>query len=149
MENKEILEGNTLIAEFMLVKVPERHYLEMNRELQYYADSISEYGTANDMVSENELKYHSSWDWLMLVAEKIRTISVGDKSINENLAYKIEMESHAMAFSCAIYKTWWPRTGTYKQDVVAARRDTTSLIDVTFIAIIKFIKWYNQQKQAS
>ncbi len=70
----EVIEGNKLIAEFMLVKIPDRHYLEMNPQLQYYGDSIDEYGTVNNLVSERQLAYHSSWDWLMPVIEKIDSI---------------------------------------------------------------------------
>ena len=47
MESKEIVEGNRLIAEFMEGKIP---------------------GWPSD------LKYHSSWDWIMPVIYKIESI---------------------------------------------------------------------------
>jgi hypothetical protein len=54
--------GNILIAEFMEV-----------HEIMH--DEYSEYDFADntlDVVHENELKYHLSWDWLMPVVQKCR-----------------------------------------------------------------------------
>jgi hypothetical protein len=55
------MKGNKLIAEFMNV-----------HEIMH--DGYSEYDFDDntlDVVHENNLKYHSSWDWLMPVVEKI------------------------------------------------------------------------------
>ncbi len=35
----------------------------------------------NDIVYVNDLKYHTSWDWLMTVVEKIFSIAVKDENI--------------------------------------------------------------------
>jgi hypothetical protein len=59
------MKENKLIAEFMEV-----------HEIMH--DGYSEYDFDDntlDVVAENELKYHTSWDWLMPVVEKIETIS--------------------------------------------------------------------------
>jgi hypothetical protein len=55
------MKGNKLIAEFMNV-----------HEIMH--DGYSEYDFDDntlDVVHENNLKYHSSWDWLMPVVAKI------------------------------------------------------------------------------
>ena len=65
--------GNILIAEFMEV-----------HEIMH--DEYSEYDFADntlDVVHENELKYHLSWDWLMPVVKKIKT-SVIDQDETDN-----------------------------------------------------------------
>jgi hypothetical protein len=61
-EQHDIKIGNILIAEFMEV-----------HEIMH--DEYSEYDFADntlDVVHENELKYHLSWDWLMPVVQKCR-----------------------------------------------------------------------------
>ena len=68
METNEILKGNKLIAEFMKAKnensdiyyLPEfGHYFNSYGQIEY-----------NECFRSNELKYHSSWDWLMPVIKK-------------------------------------------------------------------------------
>jgi hypothetical protein len=58
---REIIEGNKLIAEFMgaeLSKYSECYVMKYMQDLPHYRP-------------EN-MKYHSSWDWIMPVAHKIR-----------------------------------------------------------------------------
>ncbi len=125
--DKDILEaGNIAIARFM-------------------GDYKFDYITVGDTPPER-LRYHSDWNQLMGVVEKIRLISVGDNRMNKLLSYKIEMECHAKSFSCRISKSWW-EPGQYNEENICARRDTTSLIDVTYKAVIKFIQWYNNQSK--
>ena len=62
--------SNILIAEFMEV-----------HEIMH--DEYSEYDFADntlDVVHENELKYHLSWDWLMPVVDKIKILVMEDDS---------------------------------------------------------------------
>jgi len=71
MEDKEILEGNKLIAEF--------------EELKYLGKDL--YGFSGDVfmpkeydneilcsINTQSMKYHSSWNWLMPVVEKIESL---------------------------------------------------------------------------
>ena len=59
-------EGNKLIAEFMGVRfMPDDEYIERLKENR-------EEGVCFDLGRmESELKYHTSWDWLIPVVEKI------------------------------------------------------------------------------
>ena len=83
--------GNILIAEFMEV-----------HEIMH--DEYSEYDFADntlDVVHENELKYHLSWDWLMPVLKKINLQLNPDnynewRMINKPTEYDIE-NVHAQA----------------------------------------------------
>ena len=64
MEKNEILEGNKLIAEFLGYKSgPNR----TGRGFGYY-------DLGGLIYHSNELRYHSSWNWLMPVVKKISTI---------------------------------------------------------------------------
>lgn len=63
-------ESNKLIAEFMGI-----------HEIMH--DEYSEYDFADntlDVVHQDELKYHLSWNWLMPVIEKIKILVMEDDS---------------------------------------------------------------------
>lgn len=110
--NKEIEEGNKLIAEFMKNAAVNSPHKKPNKEL----------------------KYHESWDWLMPVVEKIRqttehghliTISFYSKGIGNPTECRI-----------------------YLNDLGAEEITTECLnpIEAVWLAVIDFIKWYNNQK---
>ena len=54
---KTIEEGNKLIAEFVGAKLTKGNFYLLDGEI---------------LAHEADLKYHTSWDWLMPVVEKIR-----------------------------------------------------------------------------
>ena len=91
----ETEESNKLIAEFMGVDI---HEFVMNGGKKW--------------------EYHSSWDWLMPVVEKIY-------SSNEYVKYKDTM------------------SGIFNEEPV---RINSKYISVTHEAVVEFIKWYNEQK---
>ena len=76
MTQKEIIERNVLIAEFMGIKDSENRYSHESSE--YYFEAC-------------ELLFHYSWDWLMSVVEKI-----------ESLGCIVEV-SFSIATICRIY----------------------------------------------
>ena len=65
--NKQIIEGNKLIAEFMGVKPDNKGWFD-GYEL-HKAGLPFAYGAMGN--GTNELKFHKEWSWLMLVWEKI------------------------------------------------------------------------------
>ncbi len=69
MTKEEILEGNKLIAEFMQAKneISDVYYLP---EFGHYFNSYGQIEW-NECFRSNELKYHTSWDWLMPCIGKI------------------------------------------------------------------------------
>jgi hypothetical protein len=96
----EIVEGNKLIAEFMGDK-------------------------GHDMLS---YQYHSSWDWLMPVVERIGEMP----SINFNLS----------SFDGAVfYDDDYKHTASGNR---IAKKENT-MIQSTWLAVVEFIRWHNHQ----
>lgn len=103
------IEGNKLIAEFM--GYTKRHINWFNAD-QY---------KVNRWMSENELKYHSSWDWLIPVVEKI--------------SKELECKFH-------LYNTYLLEDDSRK-DFLVFRLS----LDELFSACVEFINWYNTNKK--
>ena len=94
IQEQQIIEGNKLIAEFM---GGERHWLNGMKEpftddtiWGYYdvgVNIISTY-SGRPIALVNDLKYHTSWDWLMPVVEKIESLGyevlIGKNLYREN-----------------------------------------------------------------
>ncbi len=134
MEKKEIIESNKLIAEFM--GNPVRQYKEdepINSEYgeQQYASFDCEMAIINNKCFDlYSLQYHSSWDWLMPVVEKINTIALDDFG---------EMNVMMAANECIIGEE-------YLHPIIEQRRDFKKpMIEMVWLAVIEFIKWYNLQ----
>lgn len=84
---KEIIEGNKLISEFMGLKVI-GNYAEAPNGINQYT---FEYNTPISV------KYHESWDWLMPVVSKIICEwETHPRPRHEYLAMKQAIESHLM-----------------------------------------------------
>ena len=111
MSNEEILAGNQLLAEFMggVLDSPQSKY--------YYFPEKGRY--------ETELKYHSSWDWLMSVVEKI-----------ESLGFDVKIKGIA----CSINRLC--EDETIIQFVLG---DRARKIELVWSVVLDFIKWYNEQ----
>jgi hypothetical protein len=121
---QQIEEGNILIAEFVCGWKPG----------ELFTWPSGGRGWAN----EKDFKYHTSWDWLMPVVEKISTIQFTDESWIGSEPY----QNYA-----------WPRTfgmrdeeGNYMVRFNASPLHTAStLIEAVWLAVVDFIKWDNQQ----
>lgn len=136
-EEEKILEGNKLIAEFMGGKwYPKTSWYNIFTMWD------------NCFVFENRigfqyrhLKYHSSWDWLMPVIEYIDTIS----ERNNGLVYcQTNATSHTFYINYndgSVLNTNFPKYNHGRH-----RCEGESRIYNVFLAIVEFIKWYNQQK---
>ncbi len=125
---REITENNKLIAEFMGWKY-------------FPKDSINGHCGVLKKIGKGDLlldhtiagqgswapKYHSSWNWLMPVVEKI-----------ENTGYISTIEKMNLNYT---HRVWFNDAKTY-QEVAHGARDETKLIAV-YEAVIDFIKWHN------
>lgn len=114
---QDIIEGNKLIAEFIEGKMIVVDYHGINiiqlPDRQY------------DLLG---LKYHSSWDWLMPVVEKI-----------EEGNYAVTITQNICTIRACIMGDRTIRahqTGNYKTP-------NTKLFN-TWLAVVEFIKWYNK-----
>ncbi len=100
------IEGNKLIAEFMKLW-----------------KGVGCYGYGNNYYGFDNLKYHSSWDWLMPVVEKI----------NKHLKLLTK-----------------PLTVTKAEIFINKIHNAICEVDIrkAFNEIIDAIKWYNQQSES-
>ena len=150
------IKSNKLIAEFMdesILKWNDPSPIEGNDyrinkiDLSYYCVDkfkrdddiiVIQYGQGSEAevfrqeIEEIDLQYHSSWDWLMPVVERIgegmdRIIFGYDQG---STSLEIIMYNHE---GCADSDVDEPET-------------SESLIDLTYQGVVEYINWYNKQK---
>ena len=122
MQDKEIKEGNKLIAEFMGWEI------KSNRALQH-----DDYGIVRGMLL-TDLPFNKSWDELMPVVENIEIVHYSNYSVC------------IMKDSCDIsLSTKYTIAGDDIDAPSFEKNKTTKLIS-TFESVVEFIKWYNQNK---
>ena len=124
MTTQEILEGNKLIAEYMGAK--RKEYSITNREHYLFRDG-------RKYLTEN-LIFHSSWDWLMPVVEKIESLPT-DKENGEEFQFSITGDGIAI---------------TQYDDgsgIIASRVNYLgkSKLEFTFEVVVEFIKWHTNE----
>ena len=121
MTQDETIENNKLIAEFMKLPVSELH-----GELCYA-----------DWDGMHSVKYHTSWDWLMPVVEKIESTET---------EFDGYFGVHISSNNCCIQGT---RLRTDPEHFHPAYFNDVTLdtkILSTWQAVIQFLKWYNTNK---
>ena len=118
------MENNKLIAEFMgAVGTPKYNPTEWDVYITGCLDVDSDDENAQHFYTPAEMKYHTSWDWLMPVVEKIECTH-DDKGD----CFNVMME----AFECTI-------SGL---GLTLCLNGHTKM-DATYKAVIEFIKTYN------
>ncbi len=136
MTKEEITAGNKLIAVFMGGKLEMKDTRNIGLELctdvshLIYGDIWTK--TGNNWIIIEKLKYHSSWELLMPVVEKIGEL------MKETW---VKMYSEKGIYECTIDYLDNP-----KEDSLIFISNNYSLIEVTYKAVIKFIEWYNSQQ---
>ena len=135
MTQDEILEGNKLIAEFykdckyikdirsnVLYKCVADGYFKTPRDdesnYKYTNFRIANKYTLGYLINLSDLEFHSSWDWLIPVIDKIY-------SMNEYIKYQDYMNNIICDGGICI---------------------NTKFIGITFSDVVEFIKWYNTNK---
>ena len=128
MEKNFVLNGNKLIAEFMGWTTKSRyHHIKQRKVLEWIVPENSNniYYEFNDGYLECfEERFHESWDWLIPVVEKIEK----------------EYEVSIIDNECEICTTG------YKIKVLVSVV-SNSKIEAVYKAVIKFIEWYNENKE--
>jgi hypothetical protein len=109
METKEILEGNKMIAEFMSLEFIGGKFASFDPEKQTFGGSTIK-----------DLKYNSSWDWIMPVLEKI-----------ESLNYRASITEFC--------------TNIGNEKLKISQWQGITKKENTYKAVIEFINWYNSQ----
>lgn len=122
---KTVYESNQLIAEFMELE-PSKEV--MNSSKMYY--HIKGYQRHNSLIAHaEEFEYHSSWDWLMPVVEKIE---------NQGVIVEIWL---CLAKSCRI-----TTTGFKKPTIRVSNTESNYTIEAVYDAVVEYIKWRKQNK---
>jgi hypothetical protein len=123
-------EGNRIIAEFMNL-----HSFEDGRYGKMYGSPVLLAGKIPQSVfGDAGLQYHSSWDWLMSVVEKIGTMT-NEAGVRYDI--KIEMKDtydvngDYYAYCCFIYKN---------QSCIVGTILDTNIMQAVWQSVISFIK---------
>lgn len=157
MTQEEILEGNRLIAEFMGGKYGKGTHrgIKANAELLGKLPQHEIWLPIHGIVRQDTIelgkgkimKYHSSWDWLMPVVEKIELYSSPNY-------YKEKATTEDFTVSCDILTDLVIMTVHFKQPDPNKQRKVkqftanvnSSKIEAVYKAVLQFITWYNQNK---
>ena len=129
-------ETNKLIAEFMGYKLARCNNglaWDIGKSLPSHKHLFPIQGVLH---TGNELNFHSSWDWLMPVVEKIR---------EKQMFSFINIYNQAMEEGCEI-RVFDINNNNIFYTYPKVNTEEKTLLNVTHGAVVEFIKWYNQQK---
>ena len=138
MTQKEIIKGNCLIAEWLGYEIdslaeedePIRYYVD--NHIECVADGIDYWETFEEdwtsWLYPEQMKFHSSWDWLMPVLT----------NIEKN--FWVTTTTRRGYSAVSIHQ---PQRGYEK----IVRVDSENKLEATWSAIVEFIKWYNTQNK--
>ena len=101
------IENNILIAEFL------------GWEIKSYSTPIKDIVTPYGQITENNLKFHNDWNWLMEAVEKI---------YNLDIYYDKYIEYNSSMFS-------------------DGKIELSTSINKVYEQVIEFITWYNSAKK--
>lgn len=142
-KNKEIINKNILIAEFMggePVNKVKDNPIGYSFPFEFgHQESWDEGGFLGSGKSScwniEDLQYHLSWDWLMPVVEKIEGLSDGEYlfDISGRLSRISLMVNHNIDDSVTIAEFH--------------SRNSSSKIEAIWLCVIEFIKKYNEHKK--
>lgn len=120
MNTEQIIEGNILIADFMGFQRTEKG----SGEVTYKGKG------RGVVIWASTLEFHSSWDWLMPVVEKIE-----DTKADEHYYFKFDMINRNEVEI------------TYEDNSVffIDSFKTKNKKEAVWLAVVEFIKWYNKQ----
>jgi len=133
----ETVAGNRIIAEFMGYKF--NAYPDLKHNNITKPNETEWYYASWDLVDFEEqikkkLQYHTSWDWLMPVVEKIEAIV-----FDIYTGFSVDVRKKYCVIYCH-YKSM--QDGCVYQTPYGFTPD--SKINATWLAVISFIQWYNQ-----
>lgn len=132
----EIVENNKLIAEFMEVKLSSKHFIIPELERLTTAPYSYEVETSS-LFEADELEYHESWDWLMLVVDKI-------EKMGYNFSTRLNHDTNegAIHYSCFAQRDEENKVA-FDKIIGGVVSSKTEKIDSVYQAVLTFINWYN------
>jgi len=118
-------ENNKLIAEFMGLKPKcEMDGIYSFSDMPFFSIRENDIDKVIEGIAKYS-KYHSDWNWLMKVVEKIESILPNDEVV------KIEYKDCRIAFGDEIYVS----------------ENAGTKIQAVYNACVEFVKWQNQQQK--
>lgn len=123
MEQSKIVEGNILIAVFMDWCIDNS-----------FPDKGRVYRNGNSLELDTTFKFHTSWDWLMPVIEKIESLGI---VVTISNGFHLKMLGNAQFYKC--------KTHSYKdtKEVLYGERFGDTKIHAAWQAVVEFIEWHN------
>jgi hypothetical protein len=136
METTKSIEGNKLIAEFM-----DWYQLDLpkNGDINWVHNSISAKLTDKILLPRrlDDMKFNSSWDWLMPVVEKISRMKIGDGIETVEYAYP-------RTFGMVNKGTG----GIMVRLTGFTLHEAETLIEATYLAVVEFLTWLKENPKA-
>lgn len=147
-------DGNKLIAEFMGSKFINEPYKNKDGEMLDYwhwskpncnypkSIGIGELSTAWQI---GNFHFHDSWDWLMIVVEKIGKTIIPKDWLNAGWDLNIHycLTTVGTSFEIGDHDLHITDSGIEAKEWLNTSKDPLTR---TWLAVIEFIKWYNEQK---
>lgn len=146
LPSEEIQEGNKLIAEFMGGQIREAWRVGDSIHYTWTGEYVKEWRGKMGLPIVKEMKemhiltdhlfFHSSWNWLMPVVEKINSLQVPEDSRGD-VTYVVTIEPGYCVISAG------------GESIVSEKQAFDSglpLIEIVYEAVVEFIKWHNEQK---
>lgn len=122
METNEIIENNRLIAEFI------GRCGKHNKNL-YTFKGIDKVLKDDIWYNLSEAKFHSSWDWLMPVVDKIESLT-----FYANQTAKVCIKKNYASITIGI-------------ELFTEHYNFDTKIECLYHSVIEFIKWYNEKNK--
>lgn len=158
MTREEILEGNKLIAEFIglyeehrYINIESGNFCKRESDSTYLEPTTVRTNGKNQYVS---LKYHFSWDWLIPVVEKIELLGY---TTSFKTQYCRINPIEGLYYEHIVKSLWSGHTYRNLEDGVLPSKennfhvlnignDTNPInkIEMIYLCVINFIKWYNE-----
>ena len=132
MKQKEITKGNILIAEFMGHKIwMVKHYIgdTQSDRMEISIKDYDKYVLKGFKYDVYARPFHSDWNLLMPVVEKIR-----DNNCMVSIRFNRQMNTNNTMIAC--FEDKWVKD----LDISGVG------IESTYNAVIKFINWYKEKK---
>ena len=147
MIQKDIIEGNKLIAEFYGCILRNMPVHISNGKSIWMSPTSSDGKTRTFFAYENELQFHSSWEWLMPVWIKII-------ELEENSTIKIDeicISKRSVFLRCYIWQEdhGWVENHFYHDSINyndGNELESKDLRQALYKTVLEFIKWYNTNR---
>ncbi len=131
----DIIESNKLIAEFMGL-----HKFGNKKTSDTYHHDLPDYRFLDKKLvnpahhyTPKQMKYHTSWDWLMPVVDRIETFNFKVDGVTTSA------DVHIVYGDCRIVD----EDGGGLFEFCSHSTDSGDKLQATYDSVVKFIEWYN------